>query len=146
MNVGNIIRGMKEKVKESTDFEAKRKQAVMNKAEKLKSMREERIKLEGRAKINKLYSEEKNKISQLKKDRFKQSTFGKAVSELKEYKKKKDKQKKPSAFGLSNDENNFVKKNSKKSKKYSPMRKMTDEEKRKEKYINSLMKGGSGFV
>ncbi len=97
MNISNIIGNFKRK--------ADKRQQVQTsmKADKLKDLREQRIKLEGRNKIADLESQERAKISMEKSKLRKQGKVYKTVKKFKDYKSELDKKKKsfkpkPSVF------------------------------------------------
>lgn len=58
------------------------------KANKLKGLREERLRVEGQAKIDRLYDKEKERIKKAKKEKFERSTTGKLLKGLQTYQKK----------------------------------------------------------
>lgn len=60
----------------------------ITKANKLAALRTNRVKLEGRAKIDRAYDEEKDKIKAAKREQFQRSFTGKAIANLKEFQKK----------------------------------------------------------
>lgn len=67
------------------DFETR---ATVKKASKLKGLREQRLKAEGRAKVSRLYDKEKGRIKAAKKESFERSYSGRALKGLKKFQKK----------------------------------------------------------
>ena len=87
MNISGMIRSAKSKV------EGFKQAKAISTTNKLKDMKEKRIKLEGRAKIYELESKEKEKL-QIAKDRIKkQGTVYKSVQKLKQLKTANNKRK-----------------------------------------------------
>lgn len=89
MNISGIIGNFKRK--------ADKRQQVRTsmKAENLKSMREKRIKLEGRANISELESQERERLKDAKMRVMKQSKTYRAFQKVKEIKSTMDKKKVP---------------------------------------------------
>lgn len=81
MNISNMIKNVK------VGIDKQKQRAVNKKAQKLKAMREERIKLEGRANILKTYNKEQERIKQARAE-------VKANSGLAQFKKGLDERKK----------------------------------------------------
>jgi len=84
MGLFNMIREKKD------EFQRERN---ISKANKLKDLKDERVILEGRAKVNKAYDDEKAKIKAAKKQNFDSSFLGRAVSGAKKLRAKSTRRK-----------------------------------------------------
>lgn len=82
MGILNYIKEQKEKF--AAKQEAVRQKEVLDKAASLKDLREERLKLEGREKIDKLYAQEKARVDALKAGQKKPKMIDRLAAGLKQ--------------------------------------------------------------